>query len=184
MITRINYAFFQSDGDGNIYGTDDWAEGCYCHYTKPNFKSCQFHNAQESGLIYLAHQNGVEVYPSIGGWTLSDSFPVLASSRVRREKFAEGCVGLILEYGFDGIDIDWEYPGYTPHSGTPADRTNFILLLQTIRSALDALGQRTGRRYGLTAALPCGPSNIDNGMDIEAVTEILDELNLMTYDFH
>lgn len=82
-----------------------------------------------------------------------------------------------------GIDIDWEYPGYVPHSGTSADTENFILLLRTVRSALDALGSQTGKYYGLTAALPCGPSNIAN-QDIQQVAEILDELNLMTYDFH
>ena len=82
-----------------------------------------------------------------------------------------------------GIDIDWEYPGFADHGGTPADKDNFVLLLTTVRSALDALGSRTGQRYGLTAALPCGPSNIAN-QDIQQVSDILDELNLMTYDFH
>ena len=49
---------------------------------------------------------------------------------------------------------DWEYPGYEPHGGTPADRVNFNLLLDEVRAALDGLGEEMGQFYGLTAALP------------------------------
>jgi hypothetical protein len=53
-------------------------------------------------LIYLAKQAGVEVYPSIGGWTLSDPFPAMAASEPARTKFAQQCVELIKSYDFDG----------------------------------------------------------------------------------
>ena len=78
---------------------------------------------------------------------------------------------------------DWEYPGYEPHSGTPDDTVNFNLLLDDIRAALDDLEAETGRYYGITAALPCGPSIIAH-QDIAHVGSVLTELNLMTYDFH
>lgn len=67
--------------------------------------------------------------------------------------------------------------------GTPEDIVNYSLFLKEIRTALDGLGLKTGRTYGLTAALPCGPNNIQN-IQIDVVSGILDELNLMTYDFH
>ena len=54
-----------------------------------------------------------------------------------------------------------QYPGYADHSGTPADTENYSLLLKDIRQALDELGHNTGRFYGLTAALPCGPDLIE-----------------------
>ena len=85
-----------------------------------------------------------------------------------------------MEYDFDGIDLDWEYPGFEDHAGTPQDRDNFKLLLNDIRAKLDELGAVTGRFYGLTAALPCGPRHIAN-MDIVHVASTLSELNLMTY---
>lgn len=90
---------------------------------------------------------------------------------------------MIEAYDFDGIDIDWEYPGYEDHSGTPDDKQNFNLLLSEVRSELDNLGSKTGRYYGLTAALPCGPSHIDN-IDVEHLADVLDELLLMAYDLH
>ena len=98
-------------------------------------------------------------------------------------KFASNCAKLIETYDFDGIDIDWEYPGYADHMGTPEDKQNYNLLLQDIRTALDELGARKGRFYGLTAALPCGPDHLKN-IDIGVVSKLLSELNLMTYDFY
>ena len=68
-----------------------------------------------------------------------------------------------------------EYPGYAPHSGTPADKENYTLFLRAIRDALDALEAETGKFYGLTAALPCGPDNIAN-IEVEYVKDLLTEL--------
>lgn len=82
-----------------------------------------------------------------------------------------------------GLTDLYKYPGYPSHSGTPADTENFKLLLNDVRAKLDELGSETGRFYGLTAALPCGPNHIEN-MDIVHVGNTLSELNLMTYDFH
>jgi chitinase len=199
-VTRYNFAFFQTTTTGEIFGTDSWADAIvlfgdfnwaaapgegtqYCSWDTPTDPpACAAHN-YETGLIYQSKQAGVEVYPSIGGWTLSDPFPAMAANEAARNKFAQQCVELIKSYDFDGIDIDWEYPGYAPHSGTPADKENYTLFLRAIRDALDALEAETGKFYGLTAALPCGPDNIAN-IEVEYVKDLLTEFNLMTYDFH
>jgi len=179
-----------------LFGTDDWADPqllygpydwsgsgtSYCSWVAADEKVCQSHN-YDKGLLHLAHAAGAEVYPSIGGWSLSDPFPAMAANPASRAEFADQCVGLIQEYGFDGIDIDWEFPGYTEHSGTPDDKINFSLLLDEVRSKLDTLTATTGKTYGLTAALPCGSSFIED-IDIAHIAGVLDELNLMTYDMH
>eukprot|EP00581_Thalassiosira_minuscula_P005354 CAMPEP_0183742588 /NCGR_PEP_ID=MMETSP0737-20130205/64777_1 /TAXON_ID=385413 /ORGANISM="Thalassiosira miniscula, Strain CCMP1093" /LENGTH=1396 /DNA_ID=CAMNT_0025978175 /DNA_START=206 /DNA_END=4396 /DNA_ORIENTATION=- len=197
-VQRVNFAFFQTDTQGNMWGTDSWADPNllfgpynwnpspgskqYCSWDSATKKACNSHN-YEQGLIYLVHAAGAEIYPSIGGWTLSDPFPEMAASATARARFAQKCVELINEYDFDGIDIDWEYPGYEDHKGTPQDRDNFKLLLNDVRAKLDELEESTGKFYGLTAALPCGPRHMKN-MDIAHVADTLSELNLMTYDFH
>ena len=199
---RINYAFFQPDIHGNLYGTDDWADpqllhGPYiynegeqtpdkykCSWDGPNLQNCNHHDTSK-GLIQLAHEAGVEVMPSIGGWTLSDNFPTIAADPVKRNNFAQQCIELIVSYGFDGIDIDWEYPGYVDHSGTPEDTVNFTLLLQAVRTKLDELGNAMDppKFYGLTSALPCGPDKIDK-IQVNEIKDILTEFNLMSYDLH
>jgi chitinase len=55
----------------------------------------------------MVHAAGAEIYPSIGGWSLSDAFVAMAASTAGRQNFANNCVDLIEEYEFDGIDIDW-----------------------------------------------------------------------------
>jgi len=197
-VDRVNFAFFQSDTSGNLFGTDSWGDPIvlfgpfnynpqagdptYCSWDGPNQKKCDYHH-YDRGLVSLVHAAGGEIYPSIGGWTLSDSFPAVAASPTARTNFANQCADLAEEYDFDGIDIDWEYPGYSDHSGTPQDKQNFNLLLNEIRSKLDVKGAQTGKYYGLTAALPCGPSHI-NKIDIPHISGVLDELLLMTYDLH
>mmetsp|Transcript_3415 Transcript_3415/g.6566 ORF Transcript_3415/g.6566 Transcript_3415/m.6566 type:complete len:585 (-) Transcript_3415:1200-2954(-) len=197
-VQRVNFAFFQIDEQGNMWGTDSWADPNllfgpinwnppggsrqYCSWDTPTNKVCNYHN-YEQGLIHMVHAADAEIYPSLGGWTLSDAFPAMSANANARAKFTQNCIKLIREYDFDGIDIDWEYPGYEDHSGTTEDTGNFRLLLDDVRAALDRLGEETGRFYGLTAALPCGPRHIAN-MDIAHVASTLSELNLMTYDFH
>lgn len=75
----------------------------YCHRATPTGKrDCNGHKADE-GLIARAHSQGALVYPSIGGWSLSDTFPEMTANAAARRNFAKNCVGLIREYNFDGI---------------------------------------------------------------------------------
>lgn len=197
-VNRINFAFFQSDVNGNLYGTDSWADPNvlfgpydynppsdavkYCSHDSAGNKNCATHY-YEQGLISLAHAAGAEVWPSIGGWSLSTTFPKIAASSSAREKFANECISLIQDYDFDGIDIDWEYPGFEEHQGTPADTQNFNLLLQEVRSKLDAHSTVTGKKYGLSAAVSCDPVQIAK-YDVPYISNVLSEVNVMTYDFH
>lgn len=192
-IDRINFAFFQTDVNGMLWGTDAGIDPIvlfgpknynpgpgdqeYCSWDGPGQKNCAYHFSDD-GIISRVHASGGTIYPSIGGWTLSNTFPAMAASPTARTMFANQCKQLVLDYDFDGIDIDWEYPGYADHGGTPDDKDNFTLLLQIVRAELDTLYPLTGKRYGLTAALPCGPSNIDN-IDVEMVSAILDEVRTL-----
>jgi chitinase len=170
-LTIINYAFFVPLPDGRITGVDSTGDRMYLY------------GPHEWSLIGRAHRQGVRVLLSIGGWGGSEHFPAVAASPQLRTVFVRSCMGAIHEYGFDGIDLDWEYPGYAPHRGTPDDRENFTLLLSTLKDSLSALGARSGRTFLLTAALPAGGLHVRN-IDVDRVAAILDQLNLMTYDFH
>lgn len=121
---------------------------------------------------------------SVGGWTWSSNFSMVAASATSRAHFAQSCVQFAAQYGFDGVDIDWEYPvsgGLT--NGTPADKHNFTLLLQALRAELNTQGQKDGHKYLLTIAAPAGPTTMAN-LEIQPISTILDWINLMTYDFH
>ena len=75
-----------------------------------------------------------------------------------------------------------QYPGFVDHSGTPADKENFTLLLASLKYALETLTATTGKVYGLTAALPCNPANINN-IEVDKITTILTEVRLVIVFF-
>lgn len=177
----INYAFFRPMPDGSITSTDSWADenlllGPMIWWPDP-------HNDSTRSLPYLARQAGVKVLPAIGGWNDSNHFPAIAADPVKRQTFVNACINLIETYKFDGIDLDWEYPGYAPHGGSPADKENFTLLLHDLRQALDEHSVQTDNEYLLTSCF--GPANSHmQHIDWENVLPLVDKVNLMTYDFH
>ncbi|TSA24011.1 hypothetical protein D4R75_02275 [bacterium] len=177
-LTMINYAFFYPLPDGRIVGRDTVGDEILLKGERdPGTGKYR----QGTALVDLAHRHGVKVLLSIGGWEDSSNFPDVAASETKRQQFAHSCIDRIREYGFDGIDIDWEYPGYAEHKGTPQDKGNLNLLLQITRDSLTAYGNRTGTKLLLTAALPAGASILSN-FDMGKVTDLLDMLNVMTYD--
>jgi chitinase len=170
-LTIINYAFWYPRPDGRIAGKDTIGDALYLR-GKPGTR-----------ITDLAHAHGVRVVLSFGGWEDSDNFPAVASTPVSRAAFAHSCIEAIRTFGFDGIDIDWEFPGFADHRGTASDKENCTLLFRTIKDSLTAYGAVTGRNYLLTAALPAGAGNLA-GMEVEAVAAMLDMVNVMSYDFY
>ncbi|RZU48669.1 chitinase (glycosyl hydrolase family 18) [Krasilnikovia cinnamomea] len=147
----------------------------------------------------------LKVLMSIGGWTYSKFFSDAAATPAAREKFVRSCVDMYLRGNlpayngaggagsaagiFDGIDLDWEWPGAEGHPGNhwgAQDKANNTALLAEFRRQLDALGATTGRRYLLTAFTPADPAKIAAGWDIGAsgVFRYLDFANVQGYDFH
>lgn len=179
-LTIINYAFFVPHPDGWIVGKDSVGDALYL---KDNLDPVTGARIPGTSLTALAHTHGVKVMLSLGGWEDSDNFPAVAAGAETRARFAHSCIERIREYGFDGIDIDWEYPGYEGHKGTPQDRENFTLLLRTLKDSLVAHGKHTGSTFLLTAAVPAGMATA-SGIDMVRVADILDMVNIMTYDFH
>ncbi len=120
----------------------------------------------------------------------------MAATQESREKFAKSVVQYLRSYKFDGVDIDWEYPGSyrepdltdNPNDqGTPkadeSEKETFPLLLKTLREYLDRAGAEDGKYYQLTVALSASQSVIDF-MQPSRFVQYLDFFNLMTYDMH
>jgi len=113
------------------------------------------------------------------------SFSDVAAEEVTREKFAVSCAKFCNEYNFDGIDIDWEFPikgGMEHNIHRPEDGENYVLLLKKIRQHLDKLGQINNRPYLLTIASSAAHYNY-SVLDLKALAEPLDWINLMNYDY-
>lgn len=123
---------------------------------------------------------------SVGGWEWSGSFSDAALTPESRAKFAASGVAFVREHGFDGLDIDWEFPvagGMDSNVRRPEDKQNYTLLMKALREALDVAGKADRRHYLLTAAVGNNAAFLKN-TEIREVGATLDWLNVMTYDMN
>ncbi|MCC6895991.1 MAG: glycoside hydrolase family 18 protein [Anaerolineae bacterium] len=184
LVTHINYAFANISKEGECLLGDEWAD-VQIPYEGETEGDGLLGNFNQLNLLKEKYPH-IQTLISIGGWTWSKNFSDVALTEESRQKFAASCVAFMKQYGFDGLDIDWEYPtgGGDPGNITrPEDPENFILLLTELRKQLDAQGEADGgKHYLLTIAAGAGKSAIE-GIDWVAVADQLDWINLMAYDY-
>jgi chitinase len=214
-LTAINYAFgnVAPDGAGGVACKlgDEWADyqvpwtaeqsvtGTEITWPRPLLG-----NFQQLQALKERYPN-VKVLISLGGWTWSRYFSDAALTPASRERFVASCIDLFIKgnlpdpgWGgmggpgaaagvFDGIDIDWEWPGSDGNVGNiirPEDKHNFTLLLAEFRKQLDAYGATAGKSYLLTAFLPAAPAKIDAGFEANRIFDSLDFGTVQGYDLH
>ncbi|KDE03786.1 hypothetical protein MVLG_05728 [Microbotryum lychnidis-dioicae p1A1 Lamole] len=128
-------------------------------------------------FVTHAHAAKIKVSYTVGGWTGSKYFSQHASNS--RAVFAQTLVNTMNQYGFDGIDLDWEFPGVQGIGDNlvqKRDSDNLLRLLQTIRKlAPSARISLAVPATGLQG--PNGPLN-----DLTSWLPSFDYLTIMTYD--
>ncbi|KAI1281725.1 carbohydrate-binding module family 18 [Xylaria sp. FL0933] len=129
---------------------------------------------------------GLRIYLSLGGWSYSDNGTAtqavwgdLSSTAEKRNKFIDQLAKFMRTWGFDGVDLDWEYPGAPDRGGMERDIPNYVSLLQDIRTRWD--GMANG--WGLSFTAPSSYWYM-RWFDIGNLTAAADWVNLLTYDLH
>lgn len=112
---------------------------------------------------------------SQGGKPISDA----ASTETSRKKLASSIVQALEDYHFDGIDLDWEYPGYNTGRSVEVDRQNYTLLMREIYQQVKACNED----YIVSGAFPAGTTN-SRRYDFSSLSKCMDYLHLMTYDMN
>ena len=135
---------------------------------------------------------GLSLMVSIGGWDAAPQYSDIALTERSRSRFAASCVQeFVVKEGFDGIDIDWEFPVHGGMSRSrPVDRADATALVREFRRRLDVLGRGKHRHYLLTVATPAGtwqrggPYSVGDSYDLATLVRSVDWLNVMTYDMN
>ncbi|MFZ3322956.1 MAG: glycoside hydrolase family 18 protein [Usitatibacter sp.] len=197
-VTVVNYAFLDicwdaKHGNGAVetLADCDGANGSITLGHPP------FDAANLEALAKAKRANPhLELVASVGGWNWSNRFSDMASTGASRAQFISSSIAFLQRYGFDGIDIDWEYPASigipcaAPHEtcDRPEDKDNFAKLGRELRTALDRAGATDGKRYLFTVAAGADAKYVFDAAKSSAwladLAHSADWINLMTYDYH
>lgn len=185
LITHINFAFANLNTDGSIAIGDGWVD------VEQPMSGESWDGASDSKGHFNALKILKQKYPhlktliSVGGWTWSGNFSDVAADEGKRQKFADTSAAFVAKYGFDGVDIDWEFPvaGGNNVTTRPEDRENYVKLLKALREALDKQGKADNKTYLLTIV---GDPNVRfaKNTDLKGMMKYLDFINVIGYDYH
>uniref|UniRef100_A0A7E4UPC9 Chitin-binding type-2 domain-containing protein n=1 Tax=Panagrellus redivivus TaxID=6233 RepID=A0A7E4UPC9_PANRE len=117
-----------------------------------------------------AKQPGLKTVLSFGGpVTPAWKFIRMATDATRRANFIATALNLVKTYGFNGIDIIWQYP-------SSADKAHYTLLIQELKAA-------AGSDLLVTAAVSGKKDVIESSYDVKALSLLLDFVNVLTFDY-
>lgn len=119
-------------------------------------------------VVERAHTHDRRAVLMLGGADTRDLF-ASAASAVYRERFVREISRLVDDYGFDGVDIDWE----PLHA---SDGPDLFALAQELKL----------KRTSLELSIPVGPVNTNDPSRtilpfISYISSVFDKINIMTY---
>ncbi|KAL8734400.1 MAG: hypothetical protein Q9166_001598 [cf. Caloplaca sp. 2 TL-2023] len=100
----------------------------------------------------------------------------IAADAGKRATFINSCKDFMAKYGFQGVDLDWEYPATPERGGIRADTANYVTLVKEMKAAF-------GTQYGLSLTLAPDYWYL-RGFDAKAMEPHVDMFGFMAYDLH
>ena len=125
---------------------------------------------------------GAPVLVSLGGWSDSagDKYSRLVNSNKARANFIKSAVRFLQLHNFDGLVLEWHFPVCWQSDcarGPASDKQGFASLVRELGKTFRA------QKLVLGATLSGYKSVIDAAYEVRTLSDNLDFLNIMTYDF-
>ncbi|CAL4063254.1 unnamed protein product [Meganyctiphanes norvegica] len=169
VCTHLIYAFSGiNEATGEIMISDSTADLCPDDEGGQSWWHCGYKDFTDMKIDHYS----LKTLIAVGGMGTDAIFSKVSADDTLRGNFVASVVPFLREHHFDGLDMNWEFP-----SGE-ADKANFVMLLSELATVLH------GEGLLLTAAVSIGISTINSGYDVPAMSEHLDLIHVMAYDFH
>ncbi|GFO13885.1 chitinase-3-like protein 1 [Plakobranchus ocellatus] len=171
LCTHIIYAFVDISEDGRDL--------------TPFNRNDQGPNGLYARTLALKKKNpSLKILLAVGGWQIgSKPFIPMVRTEENRKIWVANVVDYLRRHGFDGFDVDWEFPATR---GSPAeDKFRFTAVMKDLYTAFAEEASATGRdKLILTMATASGTYYISQSYEPEKIINYLDFMLLMTYNYH
>ncbi|XP_026316169.1 chitinase-3-like protein 1 [Hyposmocoma kahamanoa] len=169
LCTHLVYTFVGINNQGTVVSLDSWLD-LPENWGRDNFG--------KFNALKKINPN-LKTILAVGGWNEgSAKYSIMAANPALRKNFVTSALQMVLKHGFDGFDVDWEYPNRRDTVNGEADIDNFTMLLKELREAFNPHGLL------ITAALSADKTSASLSYDIPAISKYLDLIHLMTYDMY
>ena len=152
VVTHVIHAFAWPDTEGNVLS---------------------YSNMLSSSHSETIHAGGGKILLALGGWGNDVGFATVAADAQLRTTFINNLIDICDTYGYDGIDMDWEYP----QSNNERQNLNYLI------AEMDSSFNEHNPNWLITMAVPVSNWS-GQWFDFSFLQFYVDFFNAMTYDMH
>ncbi|WP_137939484.1 endo alpha-1,4 polygalactosaminidase [Chitinivorax sp. B] len=180
-LTHLNYAFVGFSERGDCQSLDTHLDTLRRY--PGDTDNDPFHGLFNQFRKLKVASPHLKIIMSIGGGKATKQWSRVANDPIARYQLARSCADFAARYGFDGIDLDWEYPVVSDGTNHPQDRSNYTKLVESFRAELTRVGQPNRKHMLLTAAVAPTAWRVAH-LETDKLKSLFDWVNVMVYDLH